>query len=53
MRRGLLEKARRDLALLAKGLAHSEPLELPEPDEESMQLARKYFDNGFRLMSSL
>jgi len=30
-----------------------EPLELPEPDEESMELVRKYFDNGYRLMEQL
>ena len=49
--RSALEKARRDLTLLAKGLAKPEPLELQEPDEEAMTLARKHFDNGYRLMS--
>lgn len=51
--RRLVEKTRRDLTLLHKALDQMEPLELPEPDEDSMELARKYFDNGYSLMSGL
>jgi hypothetical protein len=39
--------------MLHKAFDAMEPLEPPEPDEESMELARKYFDNGSRLMGGL
>ena len=43
--RSLVERARRDLANLAGVL--SEQLELPDqPDEESLTLARTYFEDG-------
>jgi hypothetical protein len=51
--RGIVEKTRRDLSLLHSAFNEEAPLELPEPDEESMELARKYFDNGYRLMSEV
>jgi hypothetical protein len=51
--RKVLEKARRDLTLLHGAFNKDEPLELPEPDDEAMTLARKYFDNGYRLMANL
>ena len=51
--RTVLEKGRRDLSLLHKAFNQMKPLELPEPDDEAMTLARKYFDNGYQLMSGL
>jgi hypothetical protein len=51
--RSVLGTARRDLSLLHGAFDKHEPLELQEPDEESMELARRYFDNGYRLMSGL
>jgi hypothetical protein len=48
-----LETTRKDLSLLHKALDQMEALELPEPDDEAMALARKHFDNGYRLMSGL
>ena len=44
---------KRDLNLLHGAFDKMEPLELPEPDDEAMTLARKHFDNGYRLMSGL
>ena len=51
--RAVHEKTRRDLTLLHRAFNEEEPLELPEPDGEEMELARKYFDNGLRLMGGL
>jgi hypothetical protein len=51
--RGVVEKTRRDLTNLHEVLSVEEPLELPEPDEEEMALARIYFENGRKLMDRL
>ena len=48
--RRLVENTRRDLQLLHRAFDSYDPLELTEPDDEAMTLARKYFDNGYRLM---
>jgi hypothetical protein len=51
--RGVMEKARRDLVLLREAFNQHESVELPEPDDGAMELARTYFDSGYRLMSGL
>ena len=48
-----VERARRDLMLLHGAFDQHEPLELLELDDEATTLARKYFDNGYRLLSGL
>ena len=39
--------------LLHSAFDEMELLELPEPNDDAMWLARKYFDNGYRLMTDL
>ena len=51
--RAVVEKVRRELLGLHRGLAAAGPVTLPEPDEELLELARTYFENGRRLMDSL
>lgn len=51
--RGVLEKARYRLTELHAILTVVGPFELPEPDEESLSLARKYFESGRRLMEMI
>ena len=51
--RSVLEKARERLLRLHELLSAAEPLDLQEPDEESMELARTYFESGRRLMERL
>ena len=41
------------LTSLHELLSVSDPLELKEPGEEELALARKYFDNGKRLMDRI
>jgi hypothetical protein len=49
--RGIMEKTRSKLVHLHATLAVIEPLELREPDDETLDLARTYFENGRRLMN--
>ncbi len=51
--RGVVETTRKKLSDLHEVLAAVEELELKEPDEEAMDLARTYFENGVRLMGSI
>ena len=51
--RGIVEKTRKKLTDLHEVLSANVALELKEPDEEAMDLARSYFENGRRLMNSL
>ncbi len=51
--RGVVEKTRKKLTDLHEVLTAAEELELKEPDEEAMDLARTYFENGVRLMGSI
>ena len=51
--RGVLERARCRLTELHAILIVTEPFELPEPDEESLSLARSYFESGRRLLENL
>ena len=51
--RGIVAKTRKKLTDLHEVLSSREPVELKEPDEEALNLARTYFDNGRRLMNSL
>ena len=51
--RGIVEATRRKLKDLHEVLNAAEPLKLEEPDEETLALARTYFENGRRLMSGL
>jgi len=51
--RGVVEKTRRRLTDLHEVLSAAGEIELKEPDEEAMDLARTYFENGRRLMDSL
>lgn len=51
--RGILEETRHDLTNLHEVLNALDALELMEPDEEEMKLARKYFDKGVELMDRI
>ena len=51
--RGILEEMRRVLSNLHEVLNELEPLDLTEPSEEEMALARTYFDKGVQLMSRI
>ena len=51
--RGIVEETRRQLTALHAVFTAMEPLELKEPDEESLELARTYFEKGRRLMGGL
>ena len=51
--RAVVEKTRKMLMDLHEVLSAARPLELKEPDEEAMDLARTFFENGRRLMASL
>jgi hypothetical protein len=51
--RDVLDTTRKKLTDLHAALSESEPLELKEPDEEEMELARAYFENGRRLMERI
>jgi hypothetical protein len=44
--RGLVEETRHNLSNLHQVLRQMEPLELPEPDEEALELARTFFERG-------
>jgi hypothetical protein len=50
--RGIVETTRKKPTDLHEVLSASEELELKEPDEEAMDLARTYFESGKRLMAS-
>jgi len=51
--RGVLEATRKKLTALHEYLSIEEPLALPEPSEEVMEIVQNYFDNGKRLMEGL
>ena len=51
--RSIVEKTRGKLTSLHEVLSAGEPLELKEPDEEAMELARTYFEKGKQLMASI
>lgn len=51
--RGLVEKTRAKLTSLHELLSATKPIELQEPDEEALDLARTYFDRGKQMMASL
>jgi hypothetical protein len=51
--RDVVEKTRASLQLLHEFFSLSESTELPEPDDESLELVRAHFENGRRLLSSL
>jgi hypothetical protein len=51
--RGIVEKTRSSLTQLHEFLSLREPFDLPEPDDEALELAQTYFENGRRLMQSL
>ena len=51
--RKVLEKARYRLTELHAILTVVAPFEPPEPDEESLELARTYFESGRRLMEMI
>ena len=41
------------LSLLHGALNEYKQLELPDPDDEALELAREYFDNCYQLMQDL
>jgi hypothetical protein len=49
----VLETTRNNLTALHEYLSIEEPLEVPEPGEEVMEIVQTYFDNGKRLMESI
>ena len=51
--RGVVETTRKKLTDLHEVLSSRDPIELKEPGEEALHLARTYFENGKRLMNSL
>ena len=51
--RGILNGARKKLSDLHELLSAIKPFELEEPDDDSMSLARTYFDKGKDLMARL
>jgi hypothetical protein len=51
--REVLENTRKKLTALHEYLSIEEPLELPEPGEEVMEIVQTYFDNGKRLMEGI
>ena len=51
--RGIVEKTRGSLTQLHEFLSLRGPFDLPEPDDDALELAETYFENGRRLMQSL
>ncbi len=51
--RGVLEKARDELSIMHERLSGKEAVENTVPGDESMELARTYFNKGIQLYRSI